>query len=228
VADDDLEALRRRLYAPGASEEDRRRYAAAVPATRADTTAPAPGGPRPAARRRGRVPLVLLAVVVVVAAGGALAAGRFAPVRTAAPTPSAVRSTADPSSGIVSGTAQRVPVDVSGYATVAQKLQGLGEARVPLDTTAAPRGGGRLVVVLTSTDRRPIGWWALRFGHVGDARTVPVVIGSGAPKPRTGVPMVESTLWAGGPPQSVAVRAAPGVPWTLTVAMVPVDSTALR
>ena len=227
MADDDLEALRRRLYAPGASEEDRRRYAAAAPAAGADATAPTPAGPRPAARRRRRAPLVLLAVVVV-AAGGALAAGRFAPVRTAAPTPSAVRSTAVPTSGVVSGTAQRIPVDVSGYATVAQKLQGLGEARVPLDTTAAPSGRGPLVVVLTSTDRRPIGWWALRFGHVGDARTVPVVIGSGAPKARTGVPTVESSDWTGAPPQTVAVRAAAGVPWTLTVAMVPVDTAALR
>jgi hypothetical protein len=226
VADDDLEALRRRLYAPGASEEDRRRYAAAAPAGRTVEVASAPGGPRPAARRRRRAPLVLLAVVVVVAAGGALAAGRFAPVRTAAPTPSAVRSTA-PSSGIVSGTAQRIPIDASGYATVAQRLQGLGEARVPLDTTAAPRARGRLVVLVTSTDRRPIGWWALRFGHVGETRPT-VVVGSGETRARSGVPEVEWSDYTSEPPQAVVVRAPAGVPWTLTTAFVPEEDASLH
>ena len=94
----DAEALRRRLYRPGASAEDLDSYLDAAGPLRAAT--PGPPGPRARSRPgRRRVHLVVVAAAIVVALPAAAAVGTLArtpssaPVAVTSPLPSAPPST---------------------------------------------------------------------------------------------------------------------------------------
>lgn len=216
--DEHLDVLRRRLYRPDATAEDRERYdelrARAVPdpVPLADPTSDEPLPPAPPSRRR---PVRTAAAVVGVLALGAVAAVLSIPP---AATPSADRSPAatrvprpDPS--------QPTPVAVSvgGVATTAQRFHGRGPAVVPLITGSAPPNGGRLVVVLTSDEVAPLGWTAARWGSIGSGPSTPQVLASSPRQQRSGLGRPETTEYGGDPPADIAVSDPGSHAWTLTV-----------
>lgn len=209
----EAEALRRRLYAPEATEEDRRRYAAAAPAVQAV---------RPVPRRRPRVPIaVVVLAAVLVAAGGAALTGRLArPDATDAPR---AIVTAAPSSAptppVISGPVEQVPVRIDGVAAVGQRLRGEGQAVVPIDTSSASFRGGSVSVVLASADGRPMGWEVRGLVTRQDWSSYQQVIGRSAGADRRGDPTAVTTPYTGAPPLWVAVEAPAGAIWTLTVAL---------
>jgi hypothetical protein len=85
VAVPDLEALRRACYAPGATDDDRERYRAALDAQAA--TAPAPlRTAAPARRRRGRPALLLAPAVAAAVCIAAIATPHPAPTPTGSAT----------------------------------------------------------------------------------------------------------------------------------------------
>lgn len=217
----EAEALRRRLYAPEATEEDRRRYAVVAPPVR---------DVRPVPRRRPRVPVaVVLVAAVLVAVGGAALTGRLArPDATDAPranttaapiaAPTAAPSAA-PTRSAISGPVERVPVRIDGVAAVGQRLRGEGQAVVPIDTSSASFRGGSVAVVLSSADGRPMGWEVRGLVTRQDWSSYQQVIGRSAGADRRGVPAAETTPYTGAPPLWIAVEAPAGAIWTLTIAL---------
>ncbi|WP_375406309.1 hypothetical protein [uncultured Amnibacterium sp.] len=209
----EAEALRRRLSAPDATEEDRRRYAVV-----------APDAPdlRPAPTHRRRVPVGMVVVAaILVAAGGAALTGR--PARPdVADTPRAIATaapTAAPTQPVISGPAVRVPVQIDGVAAVGQRLRGEGQAVVPIDTSSASFRGGSVAVVLSSADGRPMGWEVRGLVTRQDWSSYQQVIGRSAGADRRGIPAAVTTPYTGAPPLWIAVQAPAGASWTLTVAL---------
>lgn len=206
----EAEALRRRLYAPEATEEDRRRYAVVAPAVR---------DVRPAPRRRPRVPVAVVVVAaVLVAAGGAALTGRLARSDVTDPPRAIAERTAAPTQPVFSGPAERVPVRIDGVAATGQRLRGEGQAVVPIDTSSASFRGGSVAVVLSSADGRPMGWEVRALVTRQDWSSYQQVIGRSAGADRRGVQTAVTTPYTGAPPLWVAVEAPAGAIWTLTVA----------
>jgi hypothetical protein len=131
---EDAEALRRRLYAPGASDADRARYAAlgagddAAPApvehapveVSAAPVDAAPGTPPPASaparRRRARTLIIGAAVVVALIVGGITAARLAADGRPSGPPPTPIAMTDEDRQSL------RDNLTVGGYAGIAAYL----------------------------------------------------------------------------------------------------------
>lgn len=209
----EAEALRRRLYAPDATEEDRRRYA---------VVAPAAPDLQPAPTHRPRVPvgMVVVAAILVAAAAAALT-GRLARSDVADP-PRAIATaapTAAPTQPVISGPAERVPVQIDGVAAVGQRLRGEGQAVVPIDTSSASFRGGSVAVALSSADGRPMGWEVRGLITRQDWSSYEQVIGRSAGADRRGIPAAVTTPYTGAPPLWIAVQAPAGASWTLTVAL---------
>lgn len=195
---DGVEALRRRLYRPGATEEDRRRYATAVP----PEPEPAPEAP-PRRANRGSVVLAALVTVVVAASGIAVAhaATRPAarPIATATP-----RATASiPALDLAVGA--ETPVHGTGTRTVA------------LDVTAVSLSGGAFTVLLSAADERPSGWRAIRLESRRDWSEYPQVMRSSPARDRRGATRPDVFEYRGDAPRWIQVQAASDQAWTLSV-----------
>lgn len=157
----DAEAMRRRLYRPGASPADLATYLQVVgePST-AVSAGPGPvdgveeqRGPSGGSRRRLFVVGGIAAVVVVALIGGGFAAGDFAPSRGAAPRPSAtIASTSGPrigddalTGGFQDGGARPTASGAAAYAgPMGSRLGGSG--------ASAPAGRVRYLYTVAARD----------------------------------------------------------------------------
>lgn len=209
----DREAMRRRLYRPGASEEDRLAYAGTLEA--------APPEPGPAPRRRRRFGAVAAALVGALAVVLAILIGR------AAVAPAAVSAPPAPTATTVLPT-QRVAVSVDGLATTGLRIRGSGSAEVPLDVAEASFDGGRLTVLLGSSDGRAVGWTARALETRRDWSSYRRTVASSPARDREGAPRAETVRYAGAPPRWIAVQAPADAGWTLTVAFTAGSDAALH
>jgi hypothetical protein len=218
-AQERLDALRRRLYREGATEEDVLRYA-----ERRDAQLVAEEGPAPAQsppRRRGlRVGAAAAALVAVLI--GVVAIGRpGGPLAPTRPTASSTRA-----SGVDIGDGQvlsarpdpvagpeYVATSVAGFATIGQRFSGTGAAVVRLDVRTASFDGGRILVSLSPSGDSPAAWRALRSSGTASVQVVARSTGSGRePDPSSSV-----FLYRAAPPTRVFVDVEDGVAWTLLV-----------
>lgn len=227
-----LDELRRRLYAPTATEEDRRRYAALQAELLTDAAPPgddaATDPPRPRRRRRALLAAIGVAAAVVIAAAaiGSITSRRASSAaHTAAAT--APTSATEPLQGgehylaVDGGSAPTpFPVDVDGTAAVGEQSHGFGDQTVPIDTSSAPQHGGRLVVVLTAGRADPIGWRAVRLRFGAHGAVDDQVVAAGAPVDRTRPGGTEISDYTGSPPIQLRVTAPHGTTWTATVALI--------
>ncbi|GAA4741511.1 hypothetical protein GCM10025783_10800 [Amnibacterium soli] len=215
---DEGEALRRRLYRPGAAADDVAAYLAAAPAAPVAPVA-APPGRRP-------VPGRLVAAAVVVAA---LAVGRSGPATAERPAPTA-------SAQAVAGPAPlpTAPVDAAARAAFVRKVavggdaglalwwggpqalvevHGAGATTIALPAARTDRAGHLTVLLVLGTDGTAR-WTAARF-VIHDDRTIhlaPVAGAEGAL--RAGVPTVARVDYpAGRRPQRLVLQVPEGTQW---------------
>lgn len=216
-----LDALRARLYRPGATAEDLRRYEAARAALSPDLEPepePEPdaaeGKPTPAPHRyRRRLLGGLLAAAVLT---GVVVARGLNATPSPATTPHAAPSPADdllhwhpehPVAGV------RL-ADSPGV----QQFHGRGAGAAQLEARGLPGSEGRLEILLTVADDAPVLWTATRVDR-GPGSIVNVrVLAEHNGMQRRAVPVPVSFLYAGGPPTEVHVQVPNGVAWGLVVA----------
>jgi hypothetical protein len=205
--DEELGALRARLYRPGATADDLRRYEAALALPEAEEpdapTAPA----RPRSRRRR--------VLVAVAAAGLLVAGvptarwlgASSPSPAATPAPAALEWYPD---GPVR------TVRLTGDPEV-QQFQGRGAGTAALQSDRLPSSEGRLEVVLTVAGSAPVRWTATRVDEGPGSIVTLRVLGERSAPQTGGVPVPVAFFYAGGPPTAVHVQVPEGLGWSLVV-----------
>ena len=206
---DEAEALRRRLYRPDASEEDRARYARLT-----GTTEPEPDASP--ARTRRRVPrgAVAVAVAVVLALGAAVLVVRSIGVPAPASAQLAAAPTPTPRATLRSS---RVAVSIDGLPTTGQRVAGTGSAEVVLDLGDAT-SEGRFTVLLSSADERPVGWRAVTLVTRRDWTSYRRVMAAGPARDRMDATRPDTASAAGSLPMWVDVQAPADAAWSLTVA----------
>jgi hypothetical protein len=197
------EALRRRLYRPGASEADRQRYSALV-RPEPDQVEDAP------ARSVHRAPVVLVALVTSVVAVSAVAVGRAA-VRpetepAAVATPTALVATPPP-----------LVLTVGRTSGPAESVHGTGSTTVALDVSAVTVASGTFAVVMSAADERPVGWKALGLQTRRDWSSYRKVLGSSPARDRRDATRADPLAYRDDPPRWIDVQAAADASWTLTV-----------
>lgn len=225
-----LEALRRRVYGPSASDADRQAYAALLERMSAEQEPPAPDetAPEPTeasaltapAPRRSRWPIVLGAAGVLLVLG--LGTISTAIARTSTTSPPPTRRAAQP----WSGTARPTPGPLLMPATITlrhgpiagQATSGSGSAVMPLDLSGAPPTGGTLIVSLVSSDPAPIGWVAERHRECSHDDAALETVALEGPALRDGSVAPTVVRYSGAPPAQLTVRAPIGTGWALTVA----------
>jgi len=232
-----LDALRRRLYRPDATEADRQQYAAASAARvlEPESAPEAPGTTAAPPARRPRWGAVVVAVALAGLAGIAIGQ-RLAPpaVETARPTAAPVlqqdfedgpRFAVD-TKGVTGPTA--VATNVHGTAVVGQQFEGHGPAVVPVELLPGSFDGGRAMVVLTAAQPAPTAWRALRLLTRNDFSSFPVVMAHGTADPGQIVATPSTFIYPGAAPARIAVEAPDSVRWTLVVAATPQIGDQLR
>jgi len=216
-----LDALRARLYRPGATAEDLRRYEAARAASAPEPDRPEPGRleaqPVPVlhARRRRRVLGALLVVLVLT---GGVVSRQLSAAPSPATTPHAAPSPVDdllhwhpehPVSGV------RLVGSPAG-----QQFHGRGAGAAQLEARGLPGSEGRLEILLTVADDAPVLWTATRVDRGPGSIVAVRVLAQHDGMQRRAVPVPVSFLYAGGPPTEVHVQVPNGVAWGLVVAPV--------
>lgn len=206
----EVEALRRRLYRPDASEADRLRYAALV----GPDPEPAAEAPDRPARRARRAPVVLVALVTAVVAVSGVAVARAASRPEAEPV--AVVTPAAPTA------TPATPVLVVGRtAGAARSLHGTGSATVALDVSAVPMDSGSFAVLVSAADERPVGWTALGLQTRRDWSSYRKVLGASPARNRLAATRTDTLAYRDDPPRWIHVQAAADASWTLTVTVGP-------
>lgn len=227
-----LDALRRRLYRPDATDADLREYLAERVAA---TPGPEQEAAEPPPRPSHRVPLILagvgaavVAVVVVGAVGLRQAEDTALP---AVPTAAASSApTAAPSEAVVDvGDGQVLTLDgvaptrtavgttVRDRRVIGRRFEGRGNAVVRLDPPVGSWDGGRVSVQMTSNGPSPVAWRALLRVTRTDWTTYPVVLARGLVPEQSGAAVPSTFLYPRNPPTEIAVAAGRDVPWTLVV-----------
>ena len=227
-----LEALRRRLYQPDASDDDRREFAALEPppAARPDSD----DAPAPARRRALQVPGIALAGVVAVAAALVLLSEPpQQPAARATPSASAEQQVVTGSEVPVAlvalatdaPTPTAIPTRLASLPTRLQRFHGAGGTVVAIDTTTAQQVDGTLLVMITATHARPVHWYATRPTRQPGHSQYAEVVASGVSDGPAAQPAYGSHTYDGSPPSRLVVEdPGPGT-WTLTVAFLPRDSS---
>ena len=221
-----LEALRRRLYQPDASDDDRRRFTAL-------DTAVAPAPPQdeeqPAPPHRLLRPAVALAVV---AAMGAVLLVSNRPDASTSPSPAVSEAV----HAVIAGSeirrelvvpqpdaprATSIPTSLAGVQTRLQRFDGRGSAVVTIDTSDAQQVNGTLLVMLRATPERTVEWAATRpTRQPGHSQYVEVVATGVADGPDS-LPAYGMHVYDGSPPSRLMVQDRGSGTWTLTVAFLP-------
>lgn len=207
--------LRRRLYRPDATEEDRHRYESelgttappAVATPSRSTESPAADPPPPRRPRR--------AVLLGVGAGVlVLLLGVAAVQQTAAPTLLLPRV---PSQRVTAAPAPDEPVvrsAATGDAGV-QQFSGRGPGTAPLDPVQPAGSGGRFQIMITVGAAAEVAWQARRVEVRLDGDQVVRDLGANGSRQARGVP--HSYRYRGTPPTSLRVVVPSGVAWNLAI-----------
>lgn len=233
----DGEMLRRRLYRPGAAEDDVAAYLAAAPP--AAPAAAGRGAAGPAGRRRIRGRLLGGGAVLLALAGAPLIGHVLPPAgRASAAASAAVASPAPaplPTSSVDPATRAAFvrKIDLDGDAGLAPwwdgtsgavELHGVGSTTVRLPVDGGRRSGHLTVLLVLGTDGTAT-WSAARF-VIHDDRTIhlaPVAGASGAL--RGGIPTAARVDYSAATrPQRVILHVPADTPWGLAV----VDSVDTR
>ncbi|TDS77239.1 hypothetical protein [Amnibacterium kyonggiense] len=220
-----LDALRRRLYRPGSTESDLRRYLAERSAI-APEPAPQSVPALPHAPRRRFVPVAALSAVVAVALAVSLSQlhALRAPARsaaTASPVPVLVQDIGDGTTLTVPQRASirtaTTPIAIDGTAVVGQRFEGSGNAMLVVDPPRRAMHGGVATVLLTSIGPVPVSWRALSLVYLGQWTAVPVVLARGSSAEPPGVGAPRTFRYRDAPPTRIAVIAPAGVRWSVLV-----------
>jgi hypothetical protein len=232
VVREDAEALRRRLYAPGASSDDVDRYRGAGGgrerrSRRAPRPARAPGPPR-----RRRPVLLAVATVLVLIVGGVVVDRLDAPTgpTTPAPTPLAI-SGAD-RGGIEDELAQGNGAGIAAYLVThpsqpalrsatrfdTVERHGIGDARVTLSPVDAEAVQGRATVLFVLGERGRAGWTSLRREVDSSGEQLLVRQVHRESEQEAGVLTTHTYAYAAGDrPVELRVTAPDGVRWGIAV-----------
>lgn len=227
TADD--EALRRRLYRPGAGEEDVVAYLAATPEP-ARRAAP-PDAPPPARRPwRGRV---IVGAAVLGAVAAALLIGRSAPATAERPRPVAAPVRTAPPAPLPTSSVDPATraafvrkVAMGGDAGLALwwdgrpglvEAHGVGSATVALPVPRSGRAGHLTVLLVVGADGSAA-WDAARF-VIHDDRTIHLAaVGGAAGLLRAGIPTAARVDYpAGERPQRLRLRLPADLQWGAAV-----------
>lgn len=239
---EDAEALRRRLYAPGASDEDLDRFRSSggvEPAVRTGRSAPPPPEPTAAAApvavrapaRRRRTVLVVAAVVVLIA-GGLGAVRLLADPGPTAPAPTPVAMAAQDRRDVEDYLAAGDYAGISAFLVTHRALpqlqdatrndiverMGTGDAVVTLSPVPPQAVSGRATVLLVIGGGGRAGWTTLRreVDSTGEQRYVPQVRREGFQQ--SGLITTHTYRYtAGNRPVELRVAVPPGVRWGAAV-----------
>lgn len=225
-----LDALRRRLYRPEATDADRQRYAAASAAAVLESEPDAATADRPPeeAARRPRWGAVVVAVALAGLAGvgiGQHLAPRAAETARPSAAPVLRQDFEDAPTFAVHMRGVSGPVSVAtsirGTPVLGQQFEGRGRAVVPVDLLPGSFDGGRAMVVLTAAQPTPTAWEALGLVNGNDVSAFPVVMARGTADPGRIVATPSMFVYPGAAPGRIAVEAPDDVRWTLVVAATP-------
>lgn len=217
----DLDELRRRLYRPGAGDEDVRRYEAVRPS--AGTSAPE-AEPAAPARSPVRARVVGALLVVVAVAAFALAAGPRPVATTPAPSTTARAELRDIGRGTAvdvrrgsQSSPEAVVTQLDGTPMLGRRVDGRGTAIVVLGP-AADAERGRAVVAVSTGGGAAVTWRALLDVVRRDWTTDATVVAEGRASSPGRAVRPDAFSWTGGPPTRIAVIAPAGVRWSLVYA----------
>lgn len=242
--DESPDGLRRRLYAPGATEEDVEAYrtvAGHQPEPASPQPLPAPTS-TPARRRRTGLLAAggVLLVVVVATAGIAVAGGRVAgpvptgtaravavPVQTTLPIAVSARLefVRNLEAGRLAGllpfflntpAARPTAIRTVGRAA-SDEFRGVGAGTIALEPSALAARRGRMTVLLVVDTVDGFEWRATRLAQTNDRSgpEVPVARRAGVLQP--GEVGTTTITYRGGAPTSLQVLVGPGVRWGAVV-----------
>ena len=224
-----LESLRRRLYRPDATTQDRRRFEELADAVEPVPAPSAPEATRPdPARRRSRT-LVVLAAVAAGAVAVLLVTNRPSPAPQDLPTNPAAQAAVGASeirAELVAlqpdaPTATEVRTRLGGVRTRLQRFEGAGRTVVAIDTSGAQQVNGTLLVMLTAMSADAVGWSATRPTRQPGHSQYVEVVASGTADPVDASPAYGMHAYDGSPPSRLLISAPDGDRWTLTIAFLP-------
>jgi hypothetical protein len=215
-----LEALRRRLYRAGTTDEDVARYRGALPAAPPEspqkvTETGDPGGPRGSRRRFA----LLVPAVLAVAAAVLLLMHAWSPSPSksldsvlAVPATTRTGFVRALESGRTAGIAHYFyehpegrPADLlTPIRTDTQEHAGTGPRTIALAPSAAAGRGGRMTVLLVLARTGAAGWSATREGNEVAARSGELPAGS---------PSTTTITYSGAPPTRLHISTAAGARW---------------
>ncbi|GAA2753637.1 hypothetical protein [Amnibacterium kyonggiense] len=176
---EDAESLRRRLYAPGASDADVERFRGAEPVAvvEADRPAAEPESALPTGRSRTRLAAVLVLALVLLVAVLAVAVGRLATDAGRPETPpTALRMTAEDRQDIATAFADGTNAGIAAFLVThrappalrtatrffTEEHAGTGPATVDLEPAPASAFQGRATVLLVLQQPGRVSWSAFR------------------------------------------------------------------
>jgi hypothetical protein len=240
-ADDDeqVDALRRRLYAPGVTEDDVAAYRAAQPEP---VTEEPPDEPSPP-QQRGRAAVAVGAVLVVAAVVGALLAVRSPQV--AIPTRSVAVPTATPVAQypVPASAAQRLrfvdalqsgdragilpylmahPDDLPPMLRTTQRaasdeFSGQGSSAIGLEPSALAAEQGRITVLLVPARAPTYSWQAERIAEENDRSGPVLTVASHAGSAAAGQPVSVTVPYDDGAPKRLSLYLDETVKWGVAV-----------
>lgn len=242
---EDAEALRRRLYAPGASDADRARYAAVGGLAETAPDVPAPSEPAPTAsavdpyppapaRRRRPVRLIAgAAVVIALLVGGITAARIAADGRPSGPPPTPVAMSDEDRRSVQENLTLGNYAGIAAFLVTHRALSlgtpsrletvekmGVGEGTVRLSPVSAATVRGRATVLFVTAGAAQIQWTTLRrqVDASGEQRYVRQVQRSGFQQ--GGQITTHTYRYAGGDrPVELRVSVPAGVRWGAAVVL---------
>lgn len=234
--DAEVDALRRRMYAPGATEDDVRRYRLASAPVPVSTPGRAPGlKERVRPRRRGRPAWWWMAPIAAAVAVGAIglgavrqdAAPRPAPTPVVVPAAARDRFVADLRYGAATRISDyfvahpdRLPtVLTAAHRAEVGQLAAVGPGALDLYPSAIAESGGRLTVVVVAAADAPMRWSATRDARTRGVPARPVVVASSAGSLTAGLPAAATTAYRSGAPTRIHVDLPAGVHWAAFAAL---------
>jgi hypothetical protein len=237
------DALRRRLYAPGVTDED----VAAFRATQAEVPPPPesedPPPPLRPGRGRGRALIAVGGVLLVAAVVGVLLTARSLDASIAPTTSAALSATPDPQVRMPASSADRMRfvlslqvgdragllVYLSGHRTAippmlsttsraaSTEYSGQGSSTFALDPSALAAHGGRVTVILVTDRAATFSWEAARIAQLNDRSGPVMTLGSHAGSAPVGQPVSSTFEYEGAAPTRLSLYLDETVKWGAAV-----------
>lgn len=230
MAGTDEDALRRRLYAPDATDSDVARYVAIAPPLPDALPEPATAPPRRrhglALAGAGLIGAALLGVLAATLAGGSVAAPRPSARVTPTPPVDAVLTTATSRDTFVASLDDGDAAGLAPYFLAhpeslpgplrtttradSDEYHGSKDTAITLDPSPAALRGGRLTVVIVAARDTELRWNATAEG---DGRLVNVPGAARVLHLTAGVPVSATVRYSGEAPSTLVVIDRADVPW---------------